>query len=157
MLKINLLPENERKATLSPIEQFHRTPLMGIIVGAMVLLLISFLMPIFFQRQQLLQLNQKIQVLEPKKLQVDQLQRYLQQLRTQEAAFRGLGKGQNLSAIAQGGTEMVTVGRLVQDLKADQYFALAVKDIQIESIKRVQEKEVEVVQFTLTCALVPSP
>ena len=58
------------------------------------------------------------------------------------------------SAIGQGGSEMVHVGRLVSDLKASPDFAAAVKDIQIESIKRVQDKEIEVVQFTLTCALV---
>ena len=57
------------------------------------------------------------------------------------------------AAIGQGGDEMVTVGRLVQDLKADPDLASAIQDIQIESIKRAQEKEIEMVQFTLTCAL----
>ena len=57
------------------------------------------------------------------------------------------------SAIEQsGGTEMGSVGRLVHDLKADADFSSAFKDIQIESIKRVQEKEIEIVQFTLTCS-----
>ena len=57
------------------------------------------------------------------------------------------------SAIGQSGSEMVSVGRLVQDLKADPGFASVVKDVQIESIKRVQEREIELVQFALTCAL----
>ncbi len=57
------------------------------------------------------------------------------------------------AAIGQGGPEMVAVGRLVQDLKADAYFASLVKDIQIESIKRIQDGEIEVVQFTLACTL----
>lgn len=57
------------------------------------------------------------------------------------------------SAIGEGGAEMMRVGRLVQDLKADPGFSAAVKDIQIESIKRMQEREVEVVKFTLACAL----
>ena len=187
MLKVNLLPENERKATLSPIEQFHRTTLMWLLIASMIGFAGLLLAPIALRRRQLTQLNAKIQTLEPKKVEVERLQRYLQQLRTQEAAFKGLGKGQSRwakrlntlsdvtpegvwftdlsldqvqglviqgAAIGQGGSEMVNVGRLVQDLKADATFAAAVKDIQIESIKRVQEKEVEIVQFTLTCALI---
>ena len=57
------------------------------------------------------------------------------------------------SAIGEGGAEMMRVGRLVQELKADRGFSGAVRDIQIESIKRVQEKEIEVVRFTLACVL----
>jgi Tfp pilus assembly protein PilN len=57
-------------------------------------------------------------------------------------------------AIAQGGAEMVSIGRLVQELKANPDFASAVKEIQIDSIKRSQEKDIELVQFTLTCPLV---
>ena len=61
------------------------------------------------------------------------------------------------SAIGEGGGEMVKIGRLVQDLKADTGFSSAVTDIQIESIKRFQDKEVEIVQFTLTCELAKEP
>jgi len=61
------------------------------------------------------------------------------------------------SAIGQGGTEMVHIGRLVQELKNDADFAAAVKDIQIESIKRTQSGEIEIVQFTLTCSLAQGP
>ena len=61
------------------------------------------------------------------------------------------------SAIGQGGAEMVSVGRIVSDLKANADFSSVIKDIQIESIKRVQEKEVELVQFTLTCFLAKKP
>jgi len=62
------------------------------------------------------------------------------------------------SAIGQAaGSEMVSIGRLVQDLKADADFSAVVKDIQIESIKRSQDKEVEIVQFTLTCTLAQPP
>jgi Tfp pilus assembly protein PilN len=57
-------------------------------------------------------------------------------------------------AIGQGGTEMVSIGRLVQDLKAHPDFAAAVQEIQIESIKRTQDRDMELVQFTLTCPLV---
>jgi len=48
------------------------------------------------------------------------------------------------------GTEMERAHRFVQDLKADASFGTVVKDIQIESIKRVQDKEIEIVQFTIT-------
>jgi Tfp pilus assembly protein PilN len=58
------------------------------------------------------------------------------------------------SAVGQGGTEMVQIGRLAQDLKADAVFSAAVKDIQIQSIESVQERETEVVKFTLTGSLV---
>ena len=189
MLKINLLPEHIRKAGLSPIEQLHRTPLMWIAAGAMLFVAVWPLLPIAVHRRQLAQLNAKIQTLQPKKMEVDQIQRLLQQLQTQEAAFEGLKHGQSLwskrlnvlsnvtpegiwfsdltldqgkgliiegAAVGQGGTEMVSVGRLVQDLKASPDFSSAVKDIQIESIQRVQDHEIEIVKFTLTCALAES-
>ncbi|MBI4342166.1 MAG: PilN domain-containing protein [Candidatus Omnitrophica bacterium] len=190
MLKINLLPEGARKAAVSPIEQFHRTPIMWLLVGGMVLCVLWLFVPITLHRQQLRQLQAKIHALEPRKREVDQLQRFLQRLRSQEQAFRGLGAGQSLwskrfnilsdvtpegvwftelsleqgkglmiqgSAIGLGGAEMVSIGRLVQDLKTNPDFASVVKDIQIESIKRVQEKEIELAQFTLTCALQEAP
>lgn len=61
------------------------------------------------------------------------------------------------AAMSQGGAEMVAVGRLVSDLKAEPVFSSAVRDIQIESIKRVQEEGLELVEFTLTCALAEPP
>ena len=62
------------------------------------------------------------------------------------------------AAISQTGDEMVSVGRLVTDLKASADFSSAIiKDVQIESIKRIQEKDIELVQFTLTCSLVSKP
>ena len=72
-----------------------------------------------------------------------------------------LERGKNLiiqgSALSEGGAEMMRVGRLVQDLKASEEFGRVVKDIQIESIKRVQDKDLEIVKFTLTCALTDAP
>lgn len=186
MLKINLLPESARKAGLSPIEQLHRMPLMWIAVVLMVVGALSLVVRVGLGHRALAELNATIQVLQPKKLEVDQIQRLLSRLRGQETAFHSLKKGQELwskrlnvlsnvtpdgvwfteltlnptqglmiqgSAIEQGGSEMVNVGRLVQDLKADPDFASAIKDIQIESIKRVQDGDIEVVQFTLACAL----
>ena len=190
MLKVNLLPESARKVTLSPIEQLHRTPLMWLIVGLMIGFALLLLVPLSMRHRMLQQLDAKIQVLQPKKLEVDEIQRLVQQLRAQEAAFRGLKTSQGLwskrlnslsnvtpdgvwyteltlepskglivqgSAIGQGGPEMVSVGRLVQDLKTNPDFASAIKDIQIESIKRVQDRDIEIVQFTLTCALLEAP
>ena len=186
MLKVNLLPETARKHAFSPIEQFHRTPLMWIAVGLLLLVACSFLVPIMLNRQQLAKVTHRIEALEPKKREVEQLQQVLQQLRAQQAAFQGLDRRAggwakqlntlsnatpdgiwftelNLnkeaglliqgSAIGQGGNETVSIGRLVQELKADPDFAAVVKDIQIESIKRFQLEEVEVVQFTLACSL----
>ena len=186
MLRINLLPESARKAGLSPIEQLHRMPLIWIAVALMVVGALSLVVRLGLGHRALGELNAKIQVLQPKKLEVDQIQRLLSRLRGQETAFHGLKKGQGLwskrlnalsnvtpdgvwftgltlsptrgltiqgSALEQDGSEMVNVGRLVQDLKADPDFASAVKDIQIESIKRVQDGDIEVVQFTLACAL----
>jgi len=190
MLTINLIPEDVRKAGLSHIEQLHRTPLMWIAGGLMVVYALSLVVRVGLGRQQLQQLNAKIQVLQPKKREVDEIQRLLARLRAQQAAFQGLKRGQWLwskrlnilsnvtpdgvwfteltlnpakglviqgAAIGQGGSEMVHVGRLVQDLKADPEFASAVKDIQIESIKRIQDRNIEIVQFTVACALVEAP
>ena len=185
MLKINLLPEGARKAAVSPIEQFHRTPLMWLFAGGAVVVILLLFIPITLRRQQLQQLRNKITALEPRRQEVDHLQHLVQRLRTQEAAFRGLGKenrawakrlnilsdvtpegvwfteltlepGKSLviqgSAIAIAG-EKASIGRLVQDLKANPDFTSVVKDLQIESIKRVQEKDIELAQFTLTCVL----
>ena len=186
MLKINLLPESERKAVQSPIEQLHRAPLLWVIAGGLVVVGLLCIMPVQVRRKQLRQLNAKIQALQPKKLEVDQLQQSLQRLRAQEAAFRKLRPVQGLwserlntlsnatpdgvwytelnmdeekgliiqgSAIVKGGTEMAAVSRLVGDLKADPDFTSGMKDVQIESLKRVPEKDIELVQFTLTSVL----
>lgn len=186
LLRINLLPENERKVTLSPIEQLHRTPLMWLIVGCMVLIVLLVLVPVLFRQQQLRHLTANIAQLEPRKQEVEQLQRYLSELRTQESAFQSLGKGQGSwsqrlnilsdvspegvwftelsldrvkglviqgSAVGSSGTDMDNVGRLARDLKASPIFTEAVQDVQIESIKRVQERDIEIVQFTLSCTL----
>jgi len=59
------------------------------------------------------------------------------------------------AAISRGGEEMVKIGHLVQDLKDDAHVKTIVQEIQIESIKSVQEQEIEVVEFTLTCKLIP--
>ena len=184
MLRINLLPEGARKATLSQVEQLHRTPLLWIIASSLIGFALVCLIPISVHRQQLQQLNAKIQTSQPKQTELDQLQHELQQLRAQEAAFRGLSRAEGLwsrrlntlsnampdgvwfteltlnedkglviegAAVGESGAEMGQVGRLVGDLKADPDFASVFKDIQIESIKRAPEKEIELVRFTVSC------
>ncbi len=186
MLTINLLPEEARKGGLSTVEQFHRTPLMLMAVGVMVGLTVLLSLPIPFRARKLAGLNAKISALEPRKLELDRLQRALHLLRAEEATLRGLGGEEDLwskrlntlsnvtpdgvwfteltidkqkglviqgSAIAQADPEMVNVTRFVQELKADPGFAAAVKDVQIESIKRMQDHDIEIVQFTLACEL----
>ena len=59
-------------------------------------------------------------------------------------------------ALASQGPEMVTVTRLVQDLQADPKFSAPFKQIQLESIKRVQQGDFDVVQFTITCTMAGS-
>ena len=186
MLRINLLPESARKVAPSKIEQLHRTPLVWIVGVAMLVFPLLLILPMQFRRKQLQQLNGKIERLQPKKAELDQLQRTLQQLRAQEVSFRELATKRHLwskrfntlsnltpdgvwfteltldqakglvlqgSAIGEGHAETAGIGRLVQALKADPDFASAIKDIQIESIKRTQERDIEIVQFTLTCLL----
>lgn len=186
MLKVNLLPEGARKTTLSPIEQFHRTPLMWILVGGLAAFALALAVPMQLRQGRLRTLSGKIQALTPKKAEVEQLQKSLQELRAQEAMFQSLSLGRgrwskrlNLlsdvtpegvwfsqlqldpaaglvihgSVIGQGGPEMTRVGRLVQDLKADPDFTAAFNNIQIESVEREQDHEIEVVQFTLICSL----
>lgn len=187
MLTISLLPESARKASLSTVEQFHRTPLMWIAVAGMVTLPLLLVVPLQLRRRQLQQLHAKISLLQPKKVRVGELQRSLQQLQAQEHAFRRLGTaGEGLwsrrlntlsrvtpdgvwytelelevdrglliqgSAIEQAGPEKGSVARLVHDLKGDADFIAPFKDLQLESLKRVQEADQDIVQFTLTAAM----
>ncbi len=186
MLRINLLPPSARKSAPSLIEQLHRTPIMWIAGVILAVIPIGLWFPVHLRRQQLHQLTTAIEMLQPKKIQMDKLQHSLQELRAEEGAFRSLGKVQSFwskrlntlsdatpegvwftdlsldptkglviqgSAVGQADPDMVNITRLVQGLKADPDFASAVKDIQIESIKRIQDGEVEIVQFSLSCAL----
>ena len=190
MLKVNLLPPSIRQDTLSPIEQFHRTPLVWAAAGLMAGLLLLLFIPVTLRNQQLRALNAKIEALTPKKLEVDRLQVALQRFHVEEEAFRVLAGNRSLwskrlnilsdltpdgvwftdllldpekgliiqgSAIGQGDTEMVSIGRFVQSLKEDAYFSAGLRNVQIESIKRTQEKTIEVVQFMITALLAASP
>lgn len=186
MLRINLLPAELRRGQ-SAVEQFHKTPLMLIVVGLLIAGAVLLLLPIPFRQRQLHRLSMKVQALEAKKLQVERLERTLQQLRAEEAAIRGLKDRKGLvskwmntisdatpdgvwftdldfdiekglviqgSAAGQSDPGMANVTRFVQELKADPDFAAAAKNLQIESIKRTMDREIEIVQFTVACTFV---
>ncbi len=57
------------------------------------------------------------------------------------------------SALAQGGQEMVRITRLVDGLKSEEQLAKVLQNVQIESIKRMKEEQLDVVEFTLTAKL----
>ena len=61
------------------------------------------------------------------------------------------------AAISQGGDEMLQIGRMAQELKANPVFSTLVRDIQIESMKREQDGEIEVIHFTLSGSIVSLP
>jgi Tfp pilus assembly protein PilN len=158
---------------------------MWIIVGTLVAIPLLFFLPIGLRLHRLRQLEAKIQVLEPQKLAADQLQRSLDTLRAQEAAFQRVTKGEDLwakrlntlSDVPQDGLwfseltldpakgliirgsalEEANPTQLVQDLEADAHFKAAIKEIKIESLKRVQDGEFELTTFTLNCALAEVP
>lgn len=186
LLRINLLPESSQKASQQSVEQFYRTPLVGIGIGLLILLALALQVPVQLQQRELDRLNEKIRLLEPKQAEVKRVQDLLGHLRTQRDAFEGLKMGNGswarrfkvlsdatpnglwyteLSldrvkglviqglALASQGPEMATVTRLVQDLQSDANFASAFKQIQLESIKRIQQGDFDVVQFTITCTM----
>ena len=55
------------------------------------------------------------------------------------------------SALAKGGEEIVRINRLVDGLNNDEQVSQVLRNIQIESVKRMKEDQVDVVEFTLTC------
>lgn len=57
------------------------------------------------------------------------------------------------AALSQEGHEMVQISQLVQNLKEGSAFASAIREIQIESIKSVKDKEIDLTLFTVTCSL----
>lgn len=181
MLKINLLPVSARPTSLSTVEQFHRTPLLWIMLAIAVLIPLGYWTAASASQQQLNRLNGTLGVLEPRKASVDGLQQRLQQLRAEETAFRGMKQSQSgwaqrlnvLSDVTPDGvwyTELLldhvkglviqgsSVGgsgptKLVEELKGSPEFMSAVKTVQIESLKTVTVGELEIVQFTLNCSL----
>lgn len=186
MLTINLLPESARNPPASFLTQFHRTPFMWLVISILVMVPLGLWAFLSFHRQQLARLEEAIQVLEPKKRAVDELQRSLQQRRVEETAFRDLEAGQSQWAkrlnvlsdlvpdgvwltelvfdplstlvirgavMGESGSEMARVGRFVQELNTADALTSLIKDIQIESLMRVQDGDLEIVQFTLSCTL----
>lgn len=186
LLRINLLPNSIQKASQQSVQQFYRTPLVGIGIALLALLAVGLQIPLQLHQRELDGLNAKISALQPRQAEVKRVQELLGRLRAQRDAFEGLKMGSGswsrrlkvLSsatpnglwftellldrskglviqgmALASQGPEMVTVTRLVQDLQSDAHFASLFKQIQLESIKRVQQGDFDVVQFTITCTL----
>lgn len=93
MLKINLLPSAARKAEASPVQDLYRMPLLWVVVAVLVLgpALLLWL-PLQSQKGELAKLQQRIQALEPKKIEVNRLQQTLQQLRAQQTALESMRK-----------------------------------------------------------------
>ena len=90
MLEINLLPESERRVGSSSISEFHKTPLVIIVAALMVAFALALWFPLQLSRVRLNQLKAKAEVLQPKKDEVDELQRLTHHLRSQETAFKTL-------------------------------------------------------------------
>jgi len=186
MISINLLPEAYRKPKATSAQQFHRSPLAGIVVGVLLVAVGLLWGLVSFHEARVSSLQGRVQALQPQKTEADGLRTSLDQLRQQERVFDQLARGRvswarhlNLlsdatpdgvwyadllvddskglvlqgAAIGQGGEEMVRIGRLVQDLKADTSLSKTLTDIQIESIKRKQDGEIELVEFTLKAGL----
>lgn len=189
LLRINLLPDSAQKASQQSVQQFYRTPLVGIGIALLALLAVGLQVPVQLNQRKVNKLNEKIHKLQPRQAEVKRVQELLSRLRAQRDAFEGLKMGsgswsrrlkvlsdatpnglwftellldRNKGLVIQGmalasqGPEMVTVTRLVQDLQSDANFASAFKQIQLESIKRVQQGDFDVVQFTITCTMASS-
>lgn len=58
------------------------------------------------------------------------------------------------AAVKQRGDGMTAVNRLVQDLKQDPRLASVISDIQLGNIRNVQDGDMELMEFTITCKLV---
>ena len=188
MLSINLLPEALQTGARSPWQQCYRIPLVWIVGGALALGVAVSWVPVAVRRHQLQQVRAKMQALEPRKAAVEQLQKSVQHLRAQEAAFRGVGGGQGLGhwakrlnvlsdltpggvwftalhvdqatglvlegmALAQGGAEMASIGRIAQEVRTHPEFSPLFSDVQIGSITRAMDHDVELIHFTLTATL----
>ena len=187
MLRVNLLPDRERRAALSKVEHFHRTPLMGLVFAAVILTPIGMTVQMQLAQRKAAAAQQRIAQLEPQKKELEQAQQSLQQLKIQEEGlteiikhvhdlwsarlnalsnhtldgvwFRELSfdtqKGLMIqgSALSQDRVGMASATQFAQTLKADKEFAAAFKEIRMESIKSVQDGQIEVVQFTLSGVL----
>jgi len=185
MIQINLLPESYRAPRVSPMQQFHRSPL-AIGVVAVLILVVAILFGVVQIRQaQLGHLQARLRDVQPKKQSVDDLNVSLQALRHEGEVLDRLMKERSRwagylnrladitpdgvwytglsfdraksltiqgAAIGRGGEEMARIGGLVEGLKADEALSAELKDIQIEGIKRRQDHEIEIIEFTITAS-----
>jgi Tfp pilus assembly protein PilN len=187
MISINLLPESYRQPTVSPLQEFHRSPLALFVI----VILVGFAGLLFtgvqMRQGALAGVNGKLQQLAAPKTAVDELNVLVRELRDQRTVFERLSHARSQwahhlnvlsdvvpegvwltdlsldpdrglviqgSALAQGGQEMLRITRLVEGLKGDKEFGQVLQNVQIESIKRMKEEQIDVVEFTLTTKLV---
>ena len=185
MIRINLLPESYRAPRVSPMQQFHRSPL-ALGAAAVLIGVVAILFGLAQVRQvHLGSLQARLRELQPKKQAMDELNGSLQAIRREEEVLQRLmkersrwagylnrlsditpdgvwytglsfdrGKGLTIQgeALGRGGEEMARIGGLVEELKADEALMAELKDIQIEGIKRRQDHEIEIIEFTITAA-----
>lgn len=95
MITINLLPETRRKSAANPLDQFRRSPL--VLWGVIGVLAITGCLVLLnaFRQQQLTRLTGRLQQLEAKKKDVNNLKTVLQQFREQQAIYQGLAEGRS--------------------------------------------------------------
>ncbi len=60
-------------------------------------------------------------------------------------------------ALSHGGQEIVQLERFAKDLKANPVFSAAIRDLQLKSVKSVQEQAIELVEFILKGEPVKTP
>ena len=90
MLNINLLPEESRKIDQTSLQQFHRTPFMWIVAGMMVTSLLGLMGIVSLRRIQAQKITSELESLQPKKLVIDQLQKFVKGLQDEQLAFERL-------------------------------------------------------------------
>lgn len=61
------------------------------------------------------------------------------------------------AVVRQRGEEMNALNRLAQDLKQDPRLAPVVSDVQLGEIRNVQDGEIDLMEFTMTCRLTSPP
>ena len=191
MITINLLPRDSRTSATASLQQFSRSPLAVVMVGALAGLTLLFVVVKGVQQVRLTRVTGEIQQRMSRKAMVDRLKETVGTLRARHAVYARLDRDRSQwarrlnalstvmpegvwltdlsvdpqqavltlegSAIGEGEEKMNRLGRLVQELKRDPVFSMAVRDVQIESIKSVLDGELEVVNFTIRCGLTTPP
>lgn len=147
MITINLLPQIRRKSGASSLDHVRRSPLalwgvIGVlaITGCLVLLKA-------FRQQQLTRLTGRLQQLEAKKQDINNLKTALQQFRDQQAIYQGLAKGRSrwarrLNALS----DLMPDGVWLTDLTLDPANGLVIQGAAVEQGEEVMAQIGRLVQ-----------